>query len=63
LKQSAEEHRLIYQAIRAREPERARRAMDEHLSRSLRTQAAEEANEAATAAPASANDRPAKEGT
>ncbi len=42
LKQSAEEHRLIYQAIRARDPERARRAMDEHLRRSLRTQALED---------------------
>lgn len=61
LKQSAEEHRLIYQAIRARDPERARRAMDEHLRRSLRTQAMEDAGEAALDAGPD-NGRPATEG-
>ncbi len=45
LKQSAEEHLLIYQAVRARDPDRARRAMDDHLRRSLRTQALEEGTE------------------
>ncbi len=60
LKQSAEEHRLIYQAIRARDPERARRAMDEHLRRSLRTQALEDAGETAATAPD--DGRPAPEG-
>jgi GntR family transcriptional repressor for pyruvate dehydrogenase complex len=62
LKQSAEEHRLIYQAIRARDPERARRAMDEHLRRSLRTQALEDANEASAEGTAAGNSHLAKEG-
>ncbi|HEY3380696.1 MAG TPA: FadR/GntR family transcriptional regulator [Vicinamibacterales bacterium] len=39
---AAEEHRAIYQAIRARDPERARRAMEDHLRRAARTQALEE---------------------
>jgi GntR family transcriptional regulator, transcriptional repressor for pyruvate dehydrogenase complex len=42
LKLAAEEHRLIYQAIRAHDPERARRAMSDHLQRALRTQVQEE---------------------
>jgi len=61
LKQSAEEHRLIYQAIRARNPERARRAMDEHLQRSLRTQALEDANQAPASGTSPDNGRPRKE--
>jgi GntR family transcriptional repressor for pyruvate dehydrogenase complex len=42
LKDAAEEHRAIYQAIRARDVERARRAMADHLRRAERTQALEE---------------------
>lgn len=33
LKVAAEEHRTIYRAIRARDPERARKAMSDHLKR------------------------------
>jgi GntR family transcriptional repressor for pyruvate dehydrogenase complex len=51
LRQSAEEHRLIYQAIRTHDPERARGAMSDHLERSLRTQAMED--DAAADGPAS----------
>jgi GntR family transcriptional repressor for pyruvate dehydrogenase complex len=50
-RQAAEEHRVIYQAIRAHDPERARRAMSDHLERALRTQALEE-DAAAADAPA-----------
>jgi GntR family transcriptional regulator, transcriptional repressor for pyruvate dehydrogenase complex len=42
LKVAAEEHRAIYQAIRAGDPERARTAMGEHLQRSARSQAQED---------------------
>jgi len=42
LKDSAEEHRVIYKAIRAHDAERARRAMSGHLQRAQRTQALEE---------------------
>jgi GntR family transcriptional repressor for pyruvate dehydrogenase complex len=41
LKEAAEEHRGIYQAIRARDPERARNAMADHLRRAERTQSLE----------------------
>jgi GntR family transcriptional repressor for pyruvate dehydrogenase complex len=41
LKEAAEEHRAIYVALRARDPERASRAMREHLERAYRTQADE----------------------
>ncbi len=42
LKQAADEHRSIYVALRARDAERASRAMREHLERAFRTQAEEE---------------------
>jgi len=42
LKESAEMHRRIYQAIRARDPERARREMNEHLDMARRAQAGED---------------------
>ncbi len=40
-RQAAEEHRVIYQAIRARDQERAREAMASHLRRAALTQAQE----------------------
>ena len=43
LKESAEMHRRIYQAIKARDPERARREMDEHLDLARQAQAGEDA--------------------
>jgi GntR family transcriptional regulator, transcriptional repressor for pyruvate dehydrogenase complex len=43
LKEAADEHRAIYQAIRAYDPERARKAMHAHLQRAERSQAAEDA--------------------
>ncbi len=43
LKEAADEHRAIYQAIRAHDVERARRAMSEHLERAMRAQALEDA--------------------
>ena len=45
LKQAADEHRAIYVALRARDPERASRTMREHLERAFRTQAEEEGAE------------------
>jgi GntR family transcriptional regulator, transcriptional repressor for pyruvate dehydrogenase complex len=42
LKLAAEEHRAIYQAIRAGDPERARTAMGDHLRRSAKSQAQED---------------------
>jgi GntR family transcriptional repressor for pyruvate dehydrogenase complex len=42
LKQAADEHRAIYVALRARDADRASRAMREHLERAYRTQAEEE---------------------
>jgi GntR family transcriptional regulator, transcriptional repressor for pyruvate dehydrogenase complex len=42
LKVAAEEHRAIYQAIRASDPERARTAMGDHLRRAAQAQAQEE---------------------
>jgi len=47
LKLAAEEHRGIYQAIRAHDPDRARQAMSDHLRRALRTQVLEESTPAA----------------
>jgi GntR family transcriptional regulator, transcriptional repressor for pyruvate dehydrogenase complex len=44
LKDAADEHRAIYQAIRARDPVRARRMMTEHLERAGRAQAVEPEN-------------------
>jgi GntR family transcriptional repressor for pyruvate dehydrogenase complex len=49
LKDAAEEHRIIYQAIRAHDAERARRAMSDHLQRAQRAQALEEEREAQNA--------------
>jgi len=43
MKLAAEEHRAIYQAIRARDSERARLAMSSHLQRAALTQAQEDA--------------------
>lgn len=45
LKESAEMHRRIYLAIKARDPERARREMGEHLDLARRAQAGEEERE------------------
>lgn len=45
LKESAEMHRRIYQAIKARSAERARGAMGEHLDLARQAQAGEEARE------------------
>jgi GntR family transcriptional regulator, transcriptional repressor for pyruvate dehydrogenase complex len=42
LKVAAEEHRVIYQAIRAGDPERARTAMGDHLRRAADAQAQED---------------------
>ena len=42
LRESADMHRRIYQAIRARDPEAARAAMDEHLRLAQAAQASEE---------------------
>jgi GntR family transcriptional regulator, transcriptional repressor for pyruvate dehydrogenase complex len=47
LKLAAEEHRGIYQAIRAHDPDRARKAMSDHLRRALQTQVLEESTPAA----------------
>jgi GntR family transcriptional repressor for pyruvate dehydrogenase complex len=41
LKEAADEHRAIYLALRAHDPDRARRAMHDHLERAYRTQAGE----------------------
>ena len=41
VKESAEMHRRIYLAIRARDVERARREMAEHLEKARQAQAAE----------------------
>jgi GntR family transcriptional repressor for pyruvate dehydrogenase complex len=50
LRDAAEMHRRIYQAIRARDPGGARQAMDEHLAHSKAFQAQEAAATAAAAA-------------
>jgi GntR family transcriptional repressor for pyruvate dehydrogenase complex len=54
LRASAEMHRRIYRAIRARDPQAARAAMSEHLTQARHAQALEAAPEAA-AGTASAN--------
>jgi len=43
LRESAEQHRRVYLAIRARDPEKARQAMTEHLLSAQSNQAAESA--------------------
>lgn len=50
LKDAADEHRAIYLAVRGRDPERARRAMRDHLERAYRTQISEDGGHPATAA-------------
>lgn len=45
LRDAAEEHRVIYQAIRAHDGARARKAMTDHLQRAQRDQALEESRE------------------
>ncbi len=45
LRAAAEAHRRIYQAIRARDPEAARRAMHDHLVEASRFQAQERGSE------------------
>jgi GntR family transcriptional repressor for pyruvate dehydrogenase complex len=47
LRDAAEAHRRIYQAIRARDAEAARRAMNEHLLQAARYQAQEQPEDAA----------------
>lgn len=61
LKEAAEEHRVIYQAIRAHDPDRARRAMTDHLQRAQRSQALED--EANTASSQAVNEAHARPGT
>src|SRR5215470_17901492 len=51
LRDAAEAHRRIYQAIRNRDSERARRAMNDHLMQAARYQAQELDEAAASAAP------------
>jgi DNA-binding FadR family transcriptional regulator len=46
LRESAETHRRIYDAIRARSPERARREMTEHLEHARWEQVKKEAGDA-----------------
>ena len=50
LRVAADEHRAIYQAIRARDAERARKAMGDHLRRAALTQAQEDAGTVGTPA-------------
>jgi GntR family transcriptional repressor for pyruvate dehydrogenase complex len=52
LRQSAETHRRIYDAIRAHNPERARREMNEHLERARWEQVKKEAGDARPVPPA-----------
>src|SRR5690606_26867508 len=56
LKEAADHHRSLYNALRQRDPDRARQSMDEHLDLARQHQAAEAAAEedAARAAPGSA---------
>jgi len=62
LRDSAETHRRIYEAIRARSPERARREMTEHLEHARWEQVTRETGEAGAAAP-TAEPRPDPPGT
>jgi GntR family transcriptional regulator, transcriptional repressor for pyruvate dehydrogenase complex len=57
LRDAAEMHRRIYQAVRSREPEAARQAMHEHLAQASRYQA-QETPEEPTPTPRRADDRP-----
>lgn len=60
LKQAAEEHRAIYLALRAHDPERARRAMRDHLERAYRDQVREDTgSDGIEAAPGAPPERPA----
>lgn len=52
LRVAADEHRAIYQAIRARDADRARKAMGDHLRRAALTQAQEDAGTDGTSAEA-----------
>jgi GntR family transcriptional regulator, transcriptional repressor for pyruvate dehydrogenase complex len=58
LRESADMHRRIYQAVRARDPEAARATMDEHLRRARAAQASEDG---ASAAPPSTRPEPSRE--
>jgi GntR family transcriptional repressor for pyruvate dehydrogenase complex len=49
LKEAADEHRAIYLALRARDPDRARRAMRDHLERAYRDQTKEDTGAGAAA--------------
>jgi GntR family transcriptional regulator, transcriptional repressor for pyruvate dehydrogenase complex len=51
LRESAEEHRAIYLAIRAHDPERARWAMNDHLQRAEQAQVIEESGSSEGADP------------
>jgi GntR family transcriptional repressor for pyruvate dehydrogenase complex len=57
LRDAAEMHRRIYQAVRSREPEAARQAMHEHLAQASRYQA-QETPEELPPVPRRAEDRP-----
>jgi GntR family transcriptional regulator, transcriptional repressor for pyruvate dehydrogenase complex len=63
LRDAAESHREIYQAIRARNPDAARRAMNEHLTRSSSYQAQERLKAAAAAAATSTRVRGGRRAT
>jgi GntR family transcriptional repressor for pyruvate dehydrogenase complex len=58
LRSTAEEHRAIYLALRAGDPERARQAMLDHLRRADRSQTEEEAEAGLAAAAAAATPTP-----
>ena len=60
LRDAAEAHRRIYQAIKARDPESARRAMNDHLLQSSHYQAQEPAGPPEAAAVAEAGPPPPK---
>ena len=60
LRDAAEAHRRIYQAIRNRDPERARRAMNDHLIQAARYQA-QELDEEAAAEARTASEPPRRE--